>query len=520
MMSGETTEFKHYVQVILNRLWLVMIVVVIAVAAAYWQAGRSPTRYAASATMLVTAPVIAPTPPVPGGVDPAYASRATGGMDDIIQLIASRPIAARVAKRLGLSGPATVQRAVDAAQVRGTSLLRISAAAPSPDLAANLANVTAEEFVIYFRDTNRASVTETRRFVEDQLAQVRAKLEASERALQAFRESRQVPSIAAASGQTLTAVASNRAAIDAATVTRREVEARLGAVRSRLSREQPAIVASRATTDNPVFRQLQTRLVDLEMQRVQLSQVYTPQHPRFDQITREIAEIRSRLKTEARTAIGEEVTSPNPIHARLVGDIVTQEVELEAVNARVQGLQAMQGRLLALMASLPSAEIQESRLVREQRVLESNYITLSTRYQEILLRENQAGFFPASLQLIEAAIPPVRSMPSAFPRTAAAAGLVGLALGIFAAFILETLDGRIRTAQEAEYILGVPVLAQVPEQSQVRTAPATAIFTVGIVLAVTVAAAVARGYVAPGAAAGGIRSVTATVASWINGGSR
>ncbi len=498
MMSGQTVEFKQYIRAIMNRIGLVAIIVVIAVGAAYWQVGRVPPRYVATATLLVTAPVVTPRPPVPSVADTTIVDRSPAGVgSDIIQLISSRPIAERVARRLGLSSPAAVQRAVEATAVRGTSLIRVSATARDRALAANLANVTAEEFVAYFRETNRASVTETRRFVEGQLALARARLEASERAIQAFRQNRLIPSVSAASSQVLSSMAASQTALDTAMVARRETEARLAAARARLGREQPVIVASRATTDNPAFRQIQTRLVDLELLRAQLSQVYTPQHPRLNQIAREIADIRGRLMREARTTIGEEVTSPNPIHARLVGDVVTYEVELAAVGARVEALQAMQRRLQGAMASIPSAEIQDSRLTREHRVMEGNYITLSNRYLELLLHENQAGFFPASLLFVEAAMPPARAAPSSFPRTAAAAGLAGLVLGIVAALFLETLDDRIRTAQDAEHVLGVPVLAQIPTQGHVKAAPATAIFAIGLVLAATVAtAAVARGYVA------------------------
>lgn len=516
-MSGQTGEFKQYVQAVTSRWWLVAIIVVVVVSAVYWKIGRVPARYTSSATLLVTAPPVAPTPSVAGGADTGFQPGASTVTNDIIQLISSRPIAARVAKRLGLAGPETVQMAVEAHPVRGTSLLRVAATTADPALAANMANATAEEFVAYFRETNRASVTEARRFVEEQLTMARAKLEASERALQAFKMDRQMPSIATATSQILSAMASGQSALDAALLARRETEARLAAARARLAREQPVVVASRATTDNPVFRQVQARLVDLEIQRAQIAQVYTPQHPRMEQIAREIADVRGRLLTEARTTIGEEVTSSNPIHARLLSDVVSLEVERAAVAARVEALQTVQRRIQAAVLSLPSAETEFNRLTRENRVLESNYTTLSTRYQEILLRENQAGFFPASLQLIEAASSPARATPSSFPKTAAAGGLAGLVLGMMAALFLESLDDRIRSVRDAERVLGVPVLASVPLQEQPRTAPAPAMIAVGFVIALALAAAVvSRNYPSVSmAAAGGLRSATTTVASWV-----
>ncbi len=521
-MSGQPGDFRQYIRAVRSRLWLVATIVVVAVAATYWHSGRTADSYTTSATLLVNAPVVAPTPPVDERSDVSFRPVQSVVTNDIVHMIGSRPIAARVARRLNLPGPATVQQAIEATPLRGTSVIRITATAQNRELAANLANVTAEEFVAYFRETNRASVAETRRFVEDQLALSRARLEASERAIQTFKERRGLPSVETAASSTIAAMMTGQAALDAAITAQRETNARMDAARNRLSREQAVMVGSRSTAENPVFRQVQGRLVDLELQRANLSQIYTPQHPRMDALAREIAEIKGRLTAEARTMVNAEVTTSNPVHARLVGDIVTLEVERAAVAARVAGLQSTQSRLRGAALSIPSAETEFRRLMRENRVHESNYTMLSGRYQDILLRENLAGFYPASLQLVESALAPARATPSAFPRTAAAAAFAGVVLGVLAALFLEALDDRIRSAQDAEHVLGVPVLAQIPAQGQVRTAPATAIFAVGIVLAATVAtAAVARGYVVvPEAASGGIRTVATTVASWFNGGAR
>lgn len=525
-MSGPTSDLRQYVQAIKARWWVVVITTIVAIGAVYFRLHNTPATYNASATLMVTAPMLNPPSVAEGPEAGVFRPSQATVTNDVVQLINSRPIATRVARRLGLPSPGEVQRAVNAGALRGTSLVRVSATARRADRAADLANVTAEEFVLYFRDTNRASMTESRRFVEDQLAQARTRLEASERGLQAFKESRGMPSVPAASAQAMADAAAGQSAYETATMAFREAEARLVATRARLTNEPAVVVASQATTDNPVWRQIQTRIVDLEIQRTTLGQIYTPQHPRMEQFAREIAEVRGRLTNEARTFMREEVTANNPIHVRLQGDIVGLEVERAALAARVEALRLTQRRRQAAVMSIPSAEAQFNRLLRDQRVHEANYTTLSSRYQDMLLRENQAGFFPASLQVIEAAIPPARPLPLSLPRTAAAAGFAGVVMGIVVALLLESLDDRIRSAQDAEHVLGVPVLAQIPSQGHVRAAPATAIFAIGIALAATAAtAAVARGYVAmPEAATGGIRTVattvSSTVSSWIASASR
>lgn len=512
-MSGATSDFGIYLQAIKNRFWLVLLLVVVAVGAVYWSVGRQPSRYSASALMMVTAPVFSRTGAYTTG--DIFVSNQLQAINDIQELLTSRTIAARVAKRLDLPGPQFVQRSITAMPERGTSMIRLTATSRDPERAAAMANTTAEEFIAYFRETNRNAVSEARRFVEEQLALARARLEQSDRALQAFRENRRILSPSEATSRAISAVTSAESELDAVNRTRQETEARLAAVRERLSREQPTMVASRATAENPAFRQISAHLTDLEIRRAQMAQVYTPQHPRMEAIAREIADVRNRLLAEARTSVNEEVTTSNPIHARLVSDIVTLEVERAAISARAQALQVTLRRRQQEVATMPSTEAEFNRLSRENRILEGNYTTLAARYQEMLLRENEAGFSPASIQLIEAAVPAVRADASAFPRFGAAAGMVGFVLGILGALLLEALDDRIRNAQDAERALGVPVLAQIPAQGQPRVAPAPAVFVVILLLAVGAAwLAVSRGFVSvPANLSERVRGATAWIGS-------
>jgi uncharacterized protein involved in exopolysaccharide biosynthesis len=520
-MSGPLGEFGQYLQAVTRRWWLVALTVVLAVGGAYVAIGRAPARYSASTTMMLIAPVVVAAPPAiltPGDASGAPIRPSLGTVaNDAINLITSRPVADRVTQRLNLSGPSVVRRNVTATQVRGTSLIRVTATARERQRAADIANAVAEEFITYFRETNRGGVTEARRFVEQQLVRSRVQLETAERRLQTLQERRGAPIPLTAASTAMGAVDAARREYDAAATARREVEARLATARGRLQRENPLMLASRSTIDNPFFRQIQTHMIELELSRANLSQIYTPQHPRMDQINREIADVRGRLMHEARTSISEEVTQNNPTHARLMSDVVTLEVDQAATAARAQAMMQTLQRRQADMNGMPSLLTETTRLQREVSVQEANYRSLSARYQDLLLRENEAGFYPAAMQIIEPATVPSR-VASNFPRVAAAAAGAGLILGFIIALFLEALDDRVRSAQDAERVLGVPVLAEIPTHGQrEKTVPASAMFTILLVLGLGVAvSAVIRGYFTPTASAAvtSVRSVAATVSSW------
>lgn len=62
-MSGPLGEFGQYLQAVTRRWWLVALTVVLAVGGAYVAIGRAPTRYSASATLMLVAPIVIAAPP-------------------------------------------------------------------------------------------------------------------------------------------------------------------------------------------------------------------------------------------------------------------------------------------------------------------------------------------------------------------------------------------------------------------------------------------------------------------------
>ena len=478
------TSFKQYVRAVRKRWWLLALLGIVAMSGVYFRFGNATPGYVGSATVMVTAsPISSPAAGVsalaPGAAAPFGVNAATV-MADIIELLGTRSIAERVAQRVGRTDVARVQRSISASVPRGTNLIRVEATAATPQGAAELANAAAVELSNFFRQTNAADAGRARQFVEQQLALIRQRLDASDRALVGARQDPN--NSEGAVGAIVNAYYSTLTARDDARVALRETQGRLDAVTSRLSREAPTLVSETTLLDNPVFRQIAARLTDLEVERAQLIPVYTPNHPRLQQLNAQIMGLRTRLASEAQTQVGREVLTPNPTHARLVSDIVTMQIERAATAARIAGLEQNLQSRRAAVAALPSSQATVTRLVRENQILDARYRLLATQYQESLLRENLAAFFPAGIQLVEAAVAPERPRPSGVPRTAAAAGVAGIVLGIIAALFLEASDEAIKTPEDVERTLGVPVLAEVPNANAPRVAPANALFMAGFII--------------------------------------
>lgn len=472
-------DLKRYLTAIRRRWWLPVLLAAIAVAGVYYRLGDLPPRYAAATTLIVTSPpVSAPAPGAPGAPPPFPSSPATV-ISDIVELIQTRTVAERVVGRIDGADLAQLRRDVSAVWRRGTNLLRIEATGIDPQRAALIANTYAEELMNYFRQTNAHDAREAREFIEGQLADVRSRLDASDRAVLAARN---VTNVEGAAASIVGRYYATLEELQGARRQLRETDARLAAMTARLSREERTIVAQTDRVENPAFAQIRSQLIALEVERTQLSAIYTPAHPRMQRLEGQIAALQGRLAKESETLVGREVHQVNPIRSQLMLDAANFQVERAANMAGIAALEQAVAAARGEANAFPRLQFELDRLGRENEILETLYRTLSQQFQDALLRENVAAFFPAGIQVVETAVAPARPQTSSFPRTGATAAGAGFVLGLLAAVFLESLDEGVRTSEDVERALGAPVLAEVPDVALSRRVPATAVITIALVL--------------------------------------
>ncbi len=479
MGTQASFDLKQYITFIKRRWWLVVLLPSIALAGAYSQFGHVPPRYSAGTMVEITpsgasSSEIAPRTPVPFAAGPDVV------MNDLVQLLGTREIAQRVARRLGLHDIGDVHASISASMLRDTDFIRIEATAPEPDMAVGMANAASDELINLFRETNSQAATNRREFIERQLQAARQQLEVSDRAILAARQT--PANFEGASGSIVSGYFSALTALDDAHRNLRETEQRLAAVTARLNREPSIVISETALVENPTFTTIQARLVDLQRQQIELAQTYTQQHPRLRLLQAQIAGLRSQLTSETRTIVDREVRTTNPIHATLLTTAVALEIDRAVARARIAPLEAAVRSRQTAATSLLQAQSSLALLMREQGVLEANYRTLSQRYQEAVLRENTEANFPAGIVVVERAATPSRAEPTRFRSLAAAALLGGLLLGMMAAIVLESTDEGIRSSSDLERALGAPVLAEVPIANPRRVSPAPALFVLAFII--------------------------------------
>jgi capsular exopolysaccharide synthesis family protein len=164
---SETFELREYLAVLRSRKWTVLIVTALVVAAALLLSVRQTPQYRGTSRLLIKAlPVDAS-----GEVRPP-------NLDTEAQVVISEPVGGRVVEALGLS--LTPGELIDGLQVAAVTevaeVLELTFTSPDPELARDVANAFATEYIAYKRDQTTEALESGERAITGQIDSVQQRL--------------------------------------------------------------------------------------------------------------------------------------------------------------------------------------------------------------------------------------------------------------------------------------------------------------------------------------------------------
>lgn len=332
---------------------------------------------------------------------------------------------------------ALVQGGLVVDPVRNSHLVRVSYDSLSPDFSARVANALADGFIASSLDRQFGASSYAKSYLEDQLAQLKARLEESERELVAFAQREDL--VPSADGKSL--VGQNLADLNAALATaqaqRIRAEARWNEAKGVTGTALPADMLS-----NSILRTLQQQQAQLQGQYQQKLQVFKPDYPEMLALKSQIDELGKQMVAEL-TSIRASV-----------------KAEYDAAATQERMLMAQLDELRRQTLEVDSRSIQYNILKRDVDTNRQLYEGLLQRYKEVGVA---GGVKASNISIIDRAVVPGGPFKPNLPRNLALGLLLGLMLGVMAALLLEYLDDTIKTPNDVEHHLQLPVLGIVPK---------------------------------------------------------
>jgi len=312
---------------------------------------------------------------------------------------------------------------------------------------AQIANAVAEAFVAFGRSLRERGDVKTYRELARQLKDQRGKLEAAQQALRDFRDEVGIVELNLAAADTAVMQEFQRLKQEYAQVQRRrKTMAEAMALAERLQREgkdPEALLAVPAIRERPDVTSLQQRLVDTDIEMQLASKTLGPKHTR-------IIALREQLKTLR-----------NQLHAALLKAVRSLADEYTMVVASERALKAEYDREAARVEKLGKISDRYRQLQSDVELEKKAFDTIREQLKSIDIR--MAAEPVTNIKLIEEAAEP-RSPVGPDKRRAVFVGiLLGLALGLVAAYILEYLDDTVKTPDDLENRLHLAPLGHLPD---------------------------------------------------------
>ena len=337
---------------------------------------------------------------------------------------------------------------IDVSLLGRSHVLSVKADARDPDMAATIANTLADSYIDYQRRDKIATMDRVDKFLLSRVSELRDQVRKSDQAVEDYRRSHGLYK-SGGSGVTAQQLAELNSQLIAAQTAKAEAHSRLDEAQE-VSKGGLGSESVPEVLKSPLITVLKQQEADAERKAAELSASYGPKHPLMANANAEVGNARAKVAGEI---------------AKTVDGLVR---EARTADARYDALSQNFDKLKGEMGQVNDQSIQLEALERDATV---NRNLLEAMLNRAKQSTGAAEILQANAKLVSPAAP--TEAPSYPPKALIAfLGLVGGALvGSAIALMREGGDHTFRRADQIESMIGLPVMAMVPQLGS-RTPPA------------------------------------------------
>ena len=319
--------------------------------------------------------------------------------------------------------------------VRNSRLIKVRVTDTNAAQAARIANAIVQNFINTSVERRGQSSVYAKSFLEDQLKSTKAKLEQSERTLNAYAKSNSILTFDEKTNvinQTYTEYSS---AVGKVEQDRLKAEALYNAVAS-----DPESASQ--VLESKTVQAYKEQRAKVETEYLTNLAVYKPEYPKMVQLKSQISELDKRIKSEVLAVL-----------ASVKSQYEAAKKQEDQVRARLQDT-----RKEVLLSQDKSVEL--NLLKRELDTNRQLYDGLLQRLKEVGVT---SGVNSNNMSVVDEARTPLFPISPNLLKNAGSGLLAGLLLGLAFVFIREKMDDSIKHADEIEAKFGLPLLGVVPQ---------------------------------------------------------
>jgi len=376
-------------------------------------------------------------------------------------LLQQEDVAARVAADLGLAiSPTALLSRVHVKPIVDTTILELSVSWRTPQIAAQIANDFSTVFVNRNRDFVRSQATAVLNYLTAEMPQAERRKTETAAALAAYQSQHGILDVNTQTLAVLARTGAVEAKTDAVQLDQREAQALLASIEEQMALVPSTIDASKVAQINPALTQLRSQLADVDVQLAAARKRYTDQHP---EVVTLIQKRQALLKQIAALPVSIEngvTTGPNPIYQALQQQAAVYRARIDGDQAQLAELARQREAYAPMVASLPAQTNRIATLEQRAKLAADVFGALQQKYNDALVAQTTAI---SNVTVVQSAAADATSVSPNLRLNLIVAVVLGLVLATTVVVLVELLERRLRDEGDIERVLGLPVIAEIPE---------------------------------------------------------
>lgn len=359
----------------------------------------------------------------------------------------------------------SLQENIAVNSIPGSDLIEISMTDPNPRRALEVVTTLVKVFQEENTQINQSAMASARVFIEKQVAKVKKDLEIAEKDLLTYKEENNVILPAEEIKMNLDNLIEAESLLSTTEVDINSIETSIIAIQSEMKNHDEKIIVSTTISDNPLVQKYQAQLTDLESRLSGLKNKYTDRHPEIINLQTQIVRVQESLKKVVQKEIVSQTESTNPIYQSLYQNYINLETDKLAKQAKLASLEQLVQIEKDKLKNLPERELELVRLERVAKVTAEIYTMLITRLEEIKISE---AMLTSDVYVVDSAYLPTVPIKPNKKMLILVAGFLAILVGLGLTMLIEFMDTTIKTTEEIENLLGVPVIGSIPDMESTK----------------------------------------------------
>ncbi|KAB8320953.1 polysaccharide biosynthesis tyrosine autokinase [Tolypothrix campylonemoides VB511288] len=392
--------------------------------------------------------------------------------DTQAKIVASVPVIQETITELDLRDkrgkPLTIQELSKKLKIKGdkgTEVLEVSYTDTNPTLAAKVVNKLMQAYIKNNIRANREEAVSARKFIQKQLPATEISVKRAEAQLRRFKEENKVIALQEEATAAVNEISKLEEQISQAEAQLADVTAKSQKLQNQAKIDSQQGVTFTSLSQTPGIQQVLTQLQEAQSQLAVERTRLQPEHPIIINLEEKVAALNSLLQQRLKQAVGNSRQIPTlnlqtgELRQKLLEDYARSEAERVGLERQIITLSSKRSAYKQRANVLPKLEQNQRQLERKLKAAQTTYETLLTRLQEIQVAENQNV---GNARIISPALIPDKPAGSQKILVITGGGVLGILLGVIAAFSLDLIDRSVKTVKEARELFKYTMLGVIP----------------------------------------------------------